>query len=356
MLTAIRRNRTRGRMAQEIAMPLTFKAVDDSVRLYLYLDTNVSRECVDYVEYSLDSGKTWVRTNNIDNEFVSIYIQLQQNESVSFRGLANRYCNPNTGTNYYSQFALEGRGYVETSGNIMSLLNPNFKDLKTLNSYAFANLFYGCNRMKSAPLLPATTLANNCYYSMFSGCTRITQPPVLPATRLADACYSRMFVSTGLLTAPELPAVEMVNNCYYYMFGTCRSLTTPPALPAMTLAESCYEGMFYDCQGLLTAPVLPAIILALSCYKGMFQNCRAITKSPILSATVVVDNAYKEMFYGCQSLNDITMLGETIGNQSLSAWVYGVAVTGVFKKSPNATLPTGYNGIPENWTVENYNE
>ena len=36
-----------------------------------------------------------------------------------------------------------------------------------------------------------------------------------------------------------------------------------------------------------------------------------------------------------------------------SNWVSGVASAGTFVKNPNmTTLPTGTNGIPEGWTVE----
>jgi hypothetical protein len=35
-------------------------------------------------------------------------------------------------------------------------------------------------------------------------------------------------------------------------------------------------------------------------------------------------------------------------------WVYGVADTGTFVKNPDMnSLPTGSNGIPSGWTVQN---
>jgi hypothetical protein len=38
----------------------------------------------------------------------------------------------------------------------------------------------------------------------------------------------------------------------------------------------------------------------------------------------------------------------------LSFWVIGVSSTGTFTKASSMTsLPTGWDGIPEGWTVEN---
>ena len=33
-------------------------------------------------------------------------------------------------------------------------------------------------------------------------------------------------------------------------------------------------------------------------------------------------------------------------------WVYGVASSGTFVKQASTTLPTGWSGIPDGWTVE----
>ena len=72
---------------------------------------------------------------------------------------------------------------------------------------------------------PTSISTGNCYHSMFSGCTNLTTAPVLPATTLA-------------------------NYCYQYMFLGCTSLTTAPVLPATTLAQGCYSGMFNGCTKL----------------------------------------------------------------------------------------------------------
>jgi hypothetical protein len=54
-------------------------------------------------------------------------------------------------------------------------------------------MFKGCTNLKTAPELPATTLAESCYSNMFYNCTALTTAPELPATTLADHCYIDMF-------------------------------------------------------------------------------------------------------------------------------------------------------------------
>ena len=81
---------------------------------------------------------------------------------------------------------------------------------------------------------------------------------------------------SSLLTAPVLPATTLAQSCYKNMFYYCSSLLTPPQLPATTLAKSCYEGMFNGCSSLNVLPELPATTLAESCYEGMFAWCKWI--------------------------------------------------------------------------------
>ena len=57
-----------------------------------------------------------------------------------------------------------------------------------------------------------------------------------------------MFQRTGIIVAPVLPATTLANECYYYMFQECTSLTTAPELPATTLVSKCYFQMFSYCS------------------------------------------------------------------------------------------------------------
>ena len=206
----------------------------------------------------------------------------------------------------YKYFIMSGS--ISASGNIMSLFNFS----TTIPNYGLSHLFYNCESLTQAPVLPATTLADFCYAFMFSGCESLTQAPVLPATTLGVSCYSGMFhFCTSLTTAPELPATTLETSCYHSMFVNCRALTTAPELPATKLAYACYESMFEGCVSLTTAPALPATKLTTSCYYGMFERCTSLTTTPTLPATTLVEGCYYFMFKSCTSLTAAPALPAT---------------------------------------------
>lgn len=74
----------------------------------------------------------------------------------------------------------------------------------------------------------------------------------------------------------------------------------------------------------------------------------------ILPVTTLAEGCYQSMFQGCSKLKSITMLATDISaTRCLSGWVSGVAATGTFTKAAAmTTLPTGVNGIPSGWTVQ----
>ena len=194
-------------------------------------------------------------------------------------------------------------------GNIMSLINSTgYETANALTvNYCFRYLFSNNSKIKnktgSELMLPATTLSNNCYDSMFCDCTSLTTAPELPAT-LSESCYQAMFKGcTSLTTVPELPATTLRNWCYQSMFEGCASLTTAPELPATTLAEKCYYGMFW----------------------------------------------------GCTSLNSVTCLATDISaSDCVNNWLDNVAASGTFIKAAGMTdWPSGANGIPSGWTIQN---
>jgi hypothetical protein len=112
---------------------------------------------------------------------------------------------------------------------------------------------------------------------MFYGCTSLTTAPVLPATTLADWCYQRMFYncSSLVIVQSELPATTLANYCYESMFSGCTSLTTAPELPATILTSHCYEGMFSGCTKLNYIKCLATNISATDCTTNWVANVAA---------------------------------------------------------------------------------
>lgn len=151
----------------------------------------------------------------------------------------------------------------------------------------------------------------------------------------------------------------MYDSVFYGLFRDCTELwyAANLVLPATTLTYACYRYMFSGCASLQSTPELPATTLTQSCYYGMFSNCNQnLRAAPELPATTLSESCYYEMFDGCTHLNNITMLATDISAEfGLFNWVDGVSSTGTFVKHPDmASLPTGASGIPEGWTVVDY--
>ena len=289
-----------------------------------------------------------------NNMTTSTNISLSSGQSVYVRGTMSG----NNSTYQYTQFKMTGSIAMSGNGNnIWNYTNPDAALARTycgnrlfsgctaltdvsqfslpataLTDYCYTNMFGGCTGINAVPstLLPAMTMKSNCYQGMFENCYSLSNAPALPATTLAERCYTGMFRHTNLTSAPILPATTMAKQCYRWMFGDCTALTTPPALPATALTEDCYAYMFCGSTSLTTAPELPAETLGVTSY-----NC---------------------MFSGCTSLNEITCLATNISASNCTKdWVGTVAATGTFKKNASmSSWTTGNNGIPTDWTVEDY--
>ena len=300
------------------------------------------------ISYSTDDGSTWSSPTQV------ITVNVNSGDTVLWKG---EMTPTNNGVGTYSASTAS----FDAQGNIMSLLyGDSFKNQTSLSGkdYTFYYLFSQTKLVNAANVeLPATTLANYCYSHMFRGCTSLTTAPQLLATTLANYCYNHMFRGcTSLTTAPQLLATTLADYCYSNMFRGCTSLTQAPSiLPATTLTNGCYNSMFDNCISLTIAPQLPATTLANNCYQYMFYGCTSLTTAPVLSASTLASYCYAYMFKGCTNLNSITMLATTIYSDSyLSNWVQDVASTGTFVKAATMTsLPSGNNGIPVGWTVQN---
>ena len=305
----------------DITKPLTFKATQDgsTVKLAKYGSPSGT------FKTSRDGGNTW------EDYTIGTAITLNTGDEVSFRAKTNR--TPEQYSGYYFYFNMTGK--IEAWHNVTSLYRTNdFATYESVIGFAFKRLFKDCTSLTKAPVLPATTLAQNCYEFMFEGCTSLTEAPALPATTLATYCYQGMFNGcTSLTKAHVLPATTLANYCYWHMFSGCTSLTEAPELPATTLATYCYQ--------------------------GMFSGCTSLTKAPALPATTLTNYCYDRMFNGCSSLNEVrcnvpsSYSSDTISSTYTSNWLSNVSPTGTFYTNADANWPSGTSGIPEGWTRVN---
>ena len=100
---------------------------------------------------------------------------------------------------------------------------------------------------------------NICYYNggtagsyqeMFKSCTGLTDASnlILPASTVAQGCYDMFNGCTNLTTAPVLPATTLANKCYYQMFAGCRNLNYIKCLATDISATDCTNFWVYNVQ------------------------------------------------------------------------------------------------------------
>ena len=329
-------------------MPLTFEIISGgTIGLMGYYNSKTK------YEYQINDGEI-VTGQAAGNAYTNI--SLNAGDVIKIRGFLNGQngglsVSPDADLvfNIYGNVASLGSTEVKLSlagkhvisAENLVMLDPNF---------TCKSLFSGCVDLI---IPPKTVISRNCG-DMFNGCISLTTAPTLPATKLANNCYQDMFAGcTSLTTAPELPATALAISCYISMFLGCTSLTTAPELPATELAVNCYRNMFKGCTSLTQAPELPATTLPTRCYSNMFEDCTSLTTAPVLPATTLADYCYSYMFSGCKNLNYIKCLATDMSASSCkNMWVYNTHATGTFVKHPNATWPSGNDGIPNGWTVE----
>ena len=157
--------------------------------------------------------------------------------------------------------------------------------------------------------------------------------------------------SKGVGTFKISKSCDLTGNCNSLLFGD-------DAVNNNSLGNKAYAfyKLFYNCSTIknVSSNFLPATTLANFCYYCMFQRCTSLTTAPELPAKTLVSSCYARMFYGCSKLNYIKALFTTTpASIYTSAWVSGVASSGIFVKSKNATWNvTGTDGIPSGWTVQ----
>lgn len=151
-----------------------------------------------------------------------------------------------------------------------------------------------------------------------------------------------------------------INGDYYTLresgfsslFAYCTEITVAPDLNISDLQPHCYEQMFIGCTNLTNVPNLPAYTLKEGCYVSMFEGCTSITRANLPDAVNNDSSSLGRMFYGCSNLSYIKCMHSSVTAEGYTDWVYGVSFSGTFVKKRGVVWPTGVNGIPEGWTVE----
>ncbi|MBQ4590354.1 MAG: hypothetical protein IJA95_13845 [Bacteroidaceae bacterium] len=329
-------------------------------------------------EYSLKKGE-W-----------KPYVLKEQLEFGGSHGTLRLRGRNSTGTSIdaqnYHTIVVDGpeEAVFSASGDIRTLVDwKNYKSVDTSEA-RFGRLFLWCEKMVTAPALPATKLASYCYDSMFYGCKKLTKAPELPAKQLSRGCYFFMFCDCfALQETPTLPATEAPDNSYGGMFHGCKGIKKAGSIAATSVGESACHSMFALCDSLIAAPdfsftslalhscrgmfskclsltsvpdILPAKELDFLCYESMFHGCVNLKKGPVLPAEVLKYGCYKGMFGYCINLSEVTMLAYHVEADDVEGWLIGIYESGVLKKSSHLSLEVlnEAKAVPERWSVVDY--
>ena len=170
--------------------------------------------------------------------------------------------------------------------------------------------------------------------------------------------YGDNFVGQTGFTTNYRPFYSAFRNNGYRnaSVGGVRSaehLVLPPIV-----VEDCYRSCFHGNHLMEVGPELPAKTPAVGCYFFMFGDCFSLTSSPVIQLESLASGSCYQMLQYCSGLTEITCLAQSGIDQydSTTNWVQQVASTGTFYKHPNATWPSGNNGVPNRWTVQDYVE
>lgn len=161
-----------------------------------------------------------------------------------------------------------------------------------------------------------------------------------------DYCFYRLFYQNNIRSCLGGPGSWIDDKQQVHALYPLR-------LPATVLTLHCYENMFGSTRQLKEGPlILPALTLKKWCYQNMF-NGSSIDKAPLLPAPVLVDYCYYMMFLWCNTLNYIKTYANNISATGcMISWLQSTSSTGTFVKKRGVTYPTGTDGIPSGWTVE----
>ncbi len=208
------------------------------------------------------------------------------------------------------------------------------------------------------------TFANNAagpvyYYTVNSANKQKIEGTVTKKISLSNAGDWVCFYGDNATYATSIKYSNIACDKDCYVYGNIMSLVNS----AKELTEEhTFDGLFKDNAHIKNKAgedlLLPATTLAKWCYYEMFSGCAGLASAPELPATTLAGWCYNRMFYGCTSLASVTCLATDISAISCTTgWLEGVKATGTFTKAADMTnWSRDSSGIPEGWTVVDYQE
>lgn len=401
-MSTVRRSLMNVNKEEDVDFPSTYFTTyaREAGKFTFTLPSNLSATAstrIQYIQYSIDGGVTWVNTNNINNQQVVIETPVvPQGTFVYWRGKGTSFGNSH-------ENLVNSTGLFDVGGDIFSLLyddsyeditshvmvqnytfqaffknNTNLAHAKHLSiemygslfSYGVNDMFQGCTSLEDTPKITWSSVSSTSYAgisNLFNGCTSLKEVShAFPRLDFSNggSAKSVFYGCTSLKKVPDIYIDGASGNqCFQAFFRNCSSLqhnpikSMPSTLPSNT---GIFQDMFRGCSSLEDAPaVFPAMTLSGNTYINMFQDCTNLKVAPVLPATDnLAEACYRYMFQGCSSIKYVKMLALTFGGSyCIQNWLSGAPNTSdcIFVKHIDATwTTTGASGVPSNWTVIYY--
>ena len=260
-------------------------------------------------------------------------------------------------------------GMQEMFYNCSSLIaTPQFTaNIKNHTNRNFSKLFYNC----SSITLANCSLTVDQYEdpddtgileSVFQGCSKLEKAPQITIISYNQYAIKKRICAKafyGCTSLNDISDISMETGMYgydcYQMFYNCSSLTEPLDMNYTKSGTYTFYQMYKGCTSLTSFNKTISVGSSYDCYE-MFYRCTSLVTGPTLTCATLGSNAFNYMFYGCSSLSSLTCLATNISASGCTTnWLKNVSATGTFTKDPNmSSWPTGANGIPEGWTVVDY--
>ena len=125
-----------------------------------------------------------------------------------------------------------------------SLVEAPEINLTTIASNCCNSMFSGCSALTTPPSkLKATTFSSSCYYSMFLNCSKLESCPEIWATTFAASsnqwCRQMFRGCKKITTGPVLNCTTLASQCYYQMFYGCTALNWIKMMATDISASNC---------------------------------------------------------------------------------------------------------------------
>ena len=306
-------------------MYLTTRVLENNTSIHFIIPPCVTRDMVKSISYSIDNGRTWVTTENVDGERQLIETPAMTKYSeIKWKGDAVRMSQDvPLGEGGCSEKTITGEIIVIYEDETTKL----WKNIEKVINYA--GFAYTTETYENPQYKPKFEVYGNVM-SLLYGDDFIGKD-TFPDDDPHHEFYSLFFKNQGLVSAKNL------------------------VLPVKNLSPYCYAEMFRYCIGLQEHPKFVADVLAENSYDGLFRFATGI-KRVVLPDAEIAPNACRRMLYEAQTIEYIKLGFDNFEQADmdvcLTEWNENTPdINVIFSKKPGTSYSIGANGIKQGWTV-----